>query len=298
VAVGQGAEVAWLDGSGAGPPDLVVGEWARVEGEGRATGIAASRVTIVSVSRTGARFGVTPRRDGKRLSITGTRWPARAGVSFVLRHLDGAQPAPFGTGKVDSRGNLIATVPVPAISGSGEGPLWLFATASERGNVVAQVAVPYSILASTSAPAGLMLVSGSGEQEGAVGSYCREGRCTEAVGVPLPGAPIAAGRGDVLGLRSRYGPDPYVGPSPTRLSARLYRYEESSPGSGVLLDGVFYFSQAGQQAVLALDAPGKPFSVALPANLAAGRYALVITATWPGGSAGETATYGFMIEVR
>src|SRR5205807_10257348 len=112
---------------------------------------------------------------------------------------------------------------------------------------------------SESSPPQLFAISRSGEQNGSLGSYCWRNFCADAIGVPLPAAPLQVKPGELLGLRSQYGPDAASGLTPTSFSAGLYPYDKP-PGQVAELDGTAYFTPKGQPVYSTGPAPGRPFS--------------------------------------
>src|SRR5205823_5809828 len=98
------------------------------------------------------------------------------------------------------------------------GPLWLFAATSYQGALLAQVAVPFDRTPGSpgspgdgSSPPRLFALSKAGEQNAGLGSYCWRNFCADAIGIPLPAGPLQVKPGELLGLRSQYGPDPASG---------------------------------------------------------------------------------------
>jgi hypothetical protein len=287
--------VLFSEGVPATSSSLSTGAWVGVQGAGGDGEATASTVTLLSVSRTGAQFGLTRSTDGKTVRITGRGWPAGKEISFTLKASDDAASKPFATSQADSRGNLNFVANWPQSDRAQNHPLWVFGVVSENGATMTQVVLPYDTV--TGDPPGLVVLSRMGEQQGGVGSYCWEGKCVDKVGVPLSSIPLRVTRSEILGLRSQYGPDPHLGLLPTRFTAQLYLYPSDPASQGVSVNGVYYFAPRTSPSHN-IEVPGRPFSVSLPSNLRAGIYALLIFAEWvgPSGRTGDSI-YGFLISV-
>ncbi len=265
-----------------------------VEGMSSGDEVSVTSMRLMSVSRTGASFGFTVQPDGKSLRISGKGWPAEKGVVFSLRTLATQADKSLVSVTADSRGNLSGFAQLPARTALPEGKLWLFAISSDKNAVLAQVALPFIYPAgNTQEPPTLTILSAVGEQIGGVGSYCTQTMCADKMGVPLPPDALKVSSGEVLGLRSQYGPDPNAGITPTRFVADLYAYPDPVSNQGTLLDGVFYFRPGAPPLYTTGELPGRPFSISLPNSLAPGKYAVVVFVTWPDGD----GSYGFTLEV-
>ena len=290
--MGSTARLQFNEGSSATAMHVAPGAWSSVEGSASGGSVNLSTLRLLSASHTGAKIGWTWQGGGKTLGVVGRGWPPGKEVNLAVRTLGGSSGKPFAVGRADSRGILNFGAPAPHFDPAQAGTQWIFASASDKGVILAQAALPYDLPAG--APPSLILMSGGGEQKGGLGSYCWEKRCADAVGAPLPALPLVAAPGEVMGLRSQFGPDPDIGVTPLRFTARLYTYADGLT-QGVTIGGVVYFAPASQP-LHAVDVPGRPFSITLPANLAAGRYALVISATWANSSGvGEASAYGFTL---
>ncbi len=104
--------------------------------------------------------------------------------------------------------------------------------------------------------------------------------------------------GEVLGLRSQYGPDPNAGLSPSKFTARIYVYPANASGQGTLVEDVFYYVPKVSPIYTTGDLPGRPFSIPVPSLLVKGKYIALVDVTWPDtGTGGGTATYGFTLEI-
>ncbi len=291
--VGANSKLNYSEGSVA--PVQAVRPGASVSVNGIASGgrVAVAEMNILSLSRTGAHFGYAWQPDGKSLRISGTGWPAERTISFTLTRPNIGEPPPLTTARADSRGNLSALVKLP--NGAPTEGQWLFATASDKGALLAQVALP---LATDTRSPQLIAQSAAGEQLAGVGSYCwtttNQRTCVDAIGAPLPGAGLQAQAGETLLLRSQYGPDPNAGLTPDTFSAHLYPY----PDSQITPDGPLYFAPTSQPVYSTGSIPGRPFSVALPTTLSKGRYILLVDVKWPDAPVGSgSATYGFTLSV-
>lgn len=294
-----GAALRYSEGDIAPASAIVPGVGVSIEGIAAGRVITVSEMRLLSVARTGARMGYTHGADRKSVRVSGTGWPGEKRVELTLAALNAGGPPPLKSVRADSRGNLIALVPLPSALPSG--PLWLFASVAEGGRLVAQVAVPFDPPAPApgvvATPPGLFALGASGEQAGGLGSYCWGGICASATGVPLPGEALPVKAGEVVGFRSLYGPGPNMGLSPISFSAQLFRYG-SPRGQVADLDGTLSFTPKGQPVHATGEKPGRPFSVALPRSLPAGRYVLVVQVAWPDprGGRGE-GTYAFNLLV-
>ncbi|MDQ3929675.1 MAG: hypothetical protein M3328_11090, partial [Chloroflexota bacterium] len=236
------SKVQYSEGDTATPAVLRAGIGASVEGMQSGSSVSVLTMKLLSLSKTGAAFGYTLQADGKSVRVSGTGWPGEANINFTIARLNGAGAA-LGSVRSDSRGNITAVLKLPAGAALGEGPLWLSASLSDKGSVLAQVAVPVDLPSAPavgSAPPQLSVTATSGEQLGGMGSYCWQGVCADAIGVPLPTNALVVKPGEVLGLRSQYGPDPQMGLSPVSFSAQIYGYQDSTPGSAV------YFTPSSQ----------------------------------------------------
>ncbi|HYP40874.1 MAG TPA: hypothetical protein VEX13_10985 [Chloroflexia bacterium] len=291
-------EVLYSEGSAA-PADVIrPGMSASVEGTMSGGKVAVTMLKLLSVSRTGAQIGYTWQDGGLGIRVSGTGWPAELPVALTLTRLNTGGPPTLTTIRADSRGNLAAVVQLPADSALPAGPLWLFATSADKDTLLAQVAVPFEPQDSRSAPPQLFALSAAGEQSGGLGSYCWQGVCADRIGIPLPQGVMQVTPGEVLGLRSQYGPDLNAGLTPTSFSAQLYPYPDNSASEGVVQDGVFYFSPKTQPIHATGEVPGRPFSVPLPGALPRGKYALLVSVIWPDLSGGRgDAVYGFTLQV-
>jgi hypothetical protein len=298
LAVRPGTEVLYSEGSNAPAGVIRPGMSASVEGALSGGKVSVIMLKLLSVSRTGAQMGYTWQDGGKGIRVTGTGWPAERPVALTLTRLNTGGPPALATIRADSRGNLTAVVRVPEGSALPAGPLWLFATSADKDTLLAQVAVPFDPQGSRSAPPQLFALSAAGEQSGGLGSYCWQGICADRIGIPLPQGAMQVTPGEVLGLRSQYGPDLNAGLTPTSFSAQLYAYPDNPATEGVVQDGVFYFRPKTQPIHATGEVPGRPFSVPLPGALPRGKYALLVSVIWPDPSGGRgDAVYGFTLQV-
>jgi hypothetical protein len=298
LAVRADAEVLYSEGSAAPADAIRSGMAISVEGTLSGGKVSVTILKLVSVSRTGAQIGYTWQDGGKGISVSGTGWPAERAVALTLMRLNTGGPPALATVRADSRGNLAAVVKVPEGSALPAGPLWLFATSADKDTLLAQVAVPFEPQGSRTAPPQLFALSEAGEQRGGLGSYCWQGVCADRIGIPLPQGAMQVTPGEVLGLRSQYGPDLNAGLTPTSFSAQLYAYPDNPASEGVVQEGVFYFRPKTQPIHATGEVPGRPFSVSLPGALPRGKYALLVSVIWPEPSGGRgDAVYGFTLQV-
>ncbi|HKP51622.1 MAG TPA: hypothetical protein VJ183_03120 [Chloroflexia bacterium] len=287
-------KLIYSEGVAAGVDVLRSGMAVSVEGAESGGDVSVTSLRLMSVSRTGASFGYDVQPDEKSLRISGKGWPAEKGVVFSLRTLATQADKTVVSLAADSRGNVLGSVQLPARSTLPEGALWLFAMSTDKGAVLAQVALLFEYPAgNTQGPPTLTLLGATGEQIGGVGSYCTQTMCVDKIGVPLPPDALKVASGEVLGLRSQYGPDPNAGITPTRFVADLYVYPDIGSNQGTLVDGIFYFRPGGAPLYTTGQLPGRPFSISLPNSLAPGKYAVVVFVGWPDGD----GSYGFTLEV-
>jgi hypothetical protein len=274
------------------------GDYVRVVGTSLPGKINATSLHLLSVSETGASVGYAFEADGSVVRASGTNWPPSSTVVFSIRTLAAIdQQVKLGTTRADSRGNVIASLALPSALPSDQ-PLWLFAQVVEQNSLAVQVAVPYPPLGPVEARGvpQLTLLGNDGEQMGGLGSYCHSGRCGEAIGVPVPAAPMPVAAGEVLGLGSQLGPDPNLGITPQRFTAQLYAYPAEPANEGASMGGTFYFSPKSLPVFSTGEVPGRPFSVSVPAAIPQGKYLLIVSVLWSEGPR-EEATYGFALEV-
>ncbi|MDQ5823702.1 MAG: hypothetical protein M3441_05740 [Chloroflexota bacterium] len=300
VVVGSDAPVSYSEGSEAKIAQVASGEYARVEGRQRDGQFYASKIRIMSLSRTGARLGYELLPNGRGIRVSGTRWPASSSVTLSIRPFSGEGGVQIGTTRSDSRGNVSASFAMPPTTASEES-LWLFAQLVNGNSLVAQVAVLYSPELSAeearNVPA-LILLSHNGEQMGGTGSYCDDEACLETAEVPMPGDNLLTNPTEVLRLRSQVGFDPEMGPTPERFAARLYLYPAAPAREGVTIGGTFYFSPKSLPIFSTGDVPGRPFSIPLPQTTRPGKYLLLVSVVWSEGAGQrEEAVYGFALEV-
>jgi hypothetical protein len=289
----QGARLLFSEATPATLTALRTGVWARLEGTGGGGEADLTSLTLVSVSRTGAYFGITDSPDGKDLHITGAGWPAGKDVAFKLRAFDDLAGRLIATSRADSRGNLNLRLSAPQVEPESRDSLWLFASAEGTGGDLVQMGIPHDEPSRT--PPTLSIVSRSGEQQGGLGSYCWETRCVDFRGIPTSHLPLLVSRAELLGLRSQYGPDPNQGFLPTGFNVDIYPYPQDPESQGDIVNGVFYF-RPETSPLHKLRVPSRPFSVTLPADLRDGSYLLVISARWlaPSGSPGDSL-YAFRV---
>lgn len=296
--VHPGTQVLYSEGSVAHADLIRPGMSASVEGTMSGGRVAVTMLRLLSASRTGAQFGYVWQAGGKDIRVSGAGWPAERSVALTLTRLNTGGPPALATIRADSRGNLAAVVQVPAANALPAGPLWLFATSADKDTLLAQVAVPFEPQGSRTAPPQLYALSAAGEQSGGLGSYCWQAVCADRIGIPLPQGAMQVTPGEILGLRSQYGPDLNAGLTPTSFSAQLYAYPDNPASEGVLQDGVFYFGPKTQPIHATGEVPGRPFSIELPPALPKGKYALIVAVIWPEPSGGRgDAVYGFTLQV-
>ena len=293
LALNANTKITYSEGAPAGIDALRPGMAVSVEGTATGADVAVASLRLMSVSRTGATFGFTLQPDGKSLSISGGGWPAGQAITFTLRTLATDGGGPLASLTADSRGNVLGTIQLPQSGTSSQG-LWIFATASEKNIITAQVAQPFNYTVGKAAePPALFLLGSLSEQAGGLGSYCYQTMCVDKIGIPLPSASLMALPGEVLGLRSQYGPNPNAGITPVRFIAEVHPYPVANASQGTFVDGVFYFRPSQSAVYTTGELPGRPFSIALPGTLPSGRYAVVVYVTWPEGD----GSYGFTLEL-
>ncbi|HUP27010.1 MAG TPA: hypothetical protein VM409_01140, partial [Chloroflexia bacterium] len=201
VALSGATRLLFSEGDVASTGDLRAGVLAEVEGSAVAGIVAAETVRLRSVSRTSAELRAEWSDDGVTLFVTGTRWPGEKQVALSGSSPDGSI-TPLGSGRSDSRGNLLARTPRSSIKSASS---WLTASVSFDNRLIAQAAID---IVDGDVPPSLTLGSNGGEQLGSLGSYCRQGRCRDSLGVPLPAEGGAVVPGASLGLHSQLGNDP------------------------------------------------------------------------------------------
>lgn len=290
--------ISYSEGDEAQQARPASGDYVRVEGTARDGTVNASSLRIMSVSRTGARLGYSLENESRSIRVSGTNWPPSHDVTFSIRPFAGGG-VQVGTARSDSRGNVTASFSLPSAPATGR-PLWLFAQVVEQNGLLAQVALLHWPPEGTEAsgPPVLSLLDMDGEQMGGLGSYCRGGRCVEAVGVPVPGDAMLVRAGQVLGLRSQSLSGTDVGLVPQLFMARLYAYPIEPASEGATLDGTYYFGPKSLPIFSMDEVPGRPFSVSLPGTIPSGKYLLLVNVVWPQETgAREEALYGFALEV-
>lgn len=295
------ANLHYNEGNAARPTVLGPGISVSADGSFSGGSVVVSGMQLLSVSKTGAQFGYVLQADKKSIRVTGTGWPGGGTVLFTVRRADKEGGPQLGSAKADSRGNLTALLKMPAANSLPPAPLWLFAQVSDKSGLVASVAQPFDATGTPPeivGPPRLSVLAASGEQTGGLGDTCWQGRCSTAIGVPVPGDALRVRPGEVLGLRSQIGPDPESGLAPFSFSGQLYAYPGDAVGQGVISNGTFYFKPTGQSVFSTGDVPGRPFSVSLPPSLASGKYILLLVVEWPGASGSkERSSYGFSLLV-
>lgn len=295
-----GSAITYSEGDNAPPGALRPGMAVAVGGAASGDAVTVSQMRLMSVSRTGAQISYIVQPDRKSMRVSGTGWPAERSIALTLAVLNAGGPPPLKTARSDSRGNLSASVAIPEANALPSGPLWLFAIASDNNALLAQAAVPFDLPDSgpdpASMPPQLFVLGQTGEQAGGLGSYCWRKVCASTNGVPVPGQALQVKASEVLGFRSQIGADPQSGLSPDKFSAQLYTYD-SPPGQTAQRDGILYFTPKAQPVHTTGDLPGRPFSVALPQVLPAGRYVLQVDVGWPDPAGGTSnAQYGFVLQ--
>lgn len=286
--VPPGATLLTSEATPASVHAIDAGYFASVEAAS-AQGVATvSSMKLMSLSRTPARVGFEWQGDGS-IFVAGTGWPGEKAVAFFTGTVEG-KPVQFAALKADSRGNIGDTIkPPPGLTNQQGG--WVFATSSDVAGSV-QVAIPVAALgrSSTNAAAQLYIIAHEGAEVGGLGSYCAQGKCFPLPGLVLPVDALAVRAGDTLGLRAQMGTNPLFAPSATSLSAQLYLLP-----AGVQPDE--YYVAKGSPVFSTGELPGRPFSLTLPAKLAAGRYAMIVTVQWPDDGGKNSGTYGFTVQV-
>jgi hypothetical protein len=297
VQLGPVASIRYAEGDPAPPAAIRAGAAVNISGNATGSTVTASEVWLLSTSRTGARLAYTILPGGKTFRVTGTAWPPSAQVSFDVAGLFSEGGPPLGRATTDSRGNLSAVLPLPSANSFPAQRAWLFASATRSDNLLAMVALPFDA-PSTSAqttPPRLFAVSQAGEQQGALGSYCWQGICADAIGLPVPAVPLSVRPGETLTFHSQYSPNPNAGLTPLSFTATVYNYD-SPPNQTTRLDGTTYFTPKAQPVYTSTNPGGKPFTLTLPANLPPGKYALQLQITWPNPAGGKgDGTYGFAV---
>ncbi|MEA2575492.1 MAG: hypothetical protein QOH93_2790 [Chloroflexia bacterium] len=298
VSLSPGSLTSYSEGYQATGLHLSAGDFVRVEGTALGHRINASALRVMSLSRSGAQIGYEV--QGSTIHLVGTNWPPSQTLVLSVRTFSGENRVQLGTGQVDSRGNVHASFAMPSLQ-TGEQPLWLFAQVVEKDSLLAQVAVLYpldELAGGTAGVPGLIVAGSSDEQLGGLGNYCHGGKCAEALGVPVPGAPIPVGEGEVLALRSQLMSNPDLGPAPERFAAQLYAQPAEASIEGAVIGGTYYFSPQSLPIFSTGDAPGMPFSVPLPVTVPAGKYILLVNVVWPAREGErEEGTYGFVLDV-
>ncbi|HEX8221112.1 MAG TPA: hypothetical protein VF914_18110 [Chloroflexia bacterium] len=294
----RGGIIQYSEGTEAPEARPASGDYVRVVGTILPGKLNATSIHLMSVSRAGARLGYDLEADGRAMRASGTNWPPSSTVVFsVSAFAATGNRVQLGTAHADSRGNVVASLELPSAL-PVDRPLWLFAQVVEQNSLAAQVAVPYPPLGAVEARGvpQLTLLGNDGEQMGGLGSYCHSGRCVEAIGAPVPAAPMPVAAGEVLGLGSQLGPDPSLGISPQRFTAQLYSYPAELANEGASIGGTFYFSPKSLPVFYTDKVPGRPFSVSVPAAIPPGKYLLLVSVLWSEGPR-EEAIYGFALEV-
>ncbi len=285
----QNASITTSEGSAADAAMLDVGLSVIVEGEITQGVVNVGSIKLLSLSHSGARLDYEWNQNGA-LFVAGTGWPGEHSVTFSIGPSNAPHP-PFATLVADSRGNLTSSIALPKAP-VGQSMLWLFASSSDKNGLLAQVALPIVALGSTNSlsAAQLYITAKQGAEEGSVGSYCVQGKCFASNGVALLVDTLTVKPGDMLGLRAQSGTNPVLAPTATLLSTQLYLYPNSSAGSA-------YFVPGGSPIFETGDLPGHPFSITLPASLAPGRYALIVSVSWPDAGGKNNGVYGFAVQV-
>jgi hypothetical protein len=259
----------------------------------RSGAISADSIKLLSESATGAHVSYTWSADGNSIFVSGTGWPGEQDVTFATGPAGGPLST-FGKLQADSSGNLSDSIQGPSRT-AGQPLLWLFA--SSAGASGPQVAIPLASLGSADAPSAtqLYITLRNDSQSGEIGSYCTSGKCFSSPNIPLPGDMLAAAPGDLLALQQQNGTGAIINESPTRLSIQLFADPNTQ---GDIPDISLSFVPKGAPVYASGDLPGRPFSVSLPQSLASGRYALILSISWPnsGGGANQ-GVYGFLLQV-
>jgi hypothetical protein len=301
VELSAGSALHYSEGDTAPASALQPGIAVVVSGQAVGGSVRAIEVRLYSLSKTGARVGYSWQPPSNTFRVSGTGWPAEKEVKFSLAPLNSEGPPAFHTARTDSRGNLSTSFPVPDANSVPAGRTWIFAVCTEGNRLLALVAVPFELPPpgpDSSEPPQLFASTAAGEQRGARGSYCWRTRCVDYRGVPLPGDALAAGPGEVVALRSQFGPDPRAGLTPDNFSAQVFTYA-TPPGQVTEIDGIPFFTPRAEPVHSATGDTGRPFSVTLPQSLPAGKYVLIVQVTWPDPAGGHgDAVYGFVLEVR
>ncbi len=289
------AAITGSEGTAISPSALTAGVAGIVEGTVGAGSVSADSVKLLSESATGARVSYAWSGDGKSLLVSGTGWPGERDVTFTTGPAGGPQ-SQFAKSHADSSGNLSDRIQAPPAN-PGQGSVWLFASSAGASGSSAQVALPLASLGSFDAPPAtqLYITSQKGSQSGEIGSYCSYGRCFALPNLTLPGEVLDVLPGDLLALRQQNGTGALINETPTRLSTQIYAFP-SRPGEEP--DASLSFAPTGTPVYASGDLPGRPFSVSLPQSLASGRYALIVSISWPdSGGGANRGVYGFLVQV-
>ena len=278
--------VRFAEGGPAGLEHLEPGAYVAVTG-GEEDGLfQTSRLDLHSVSGGGAVVGYSWLNEST-LRVSGRGWPAGQEVAFGLGTSSGGNSR-FAAIAADSRGNLTGRITLPQVIEADQVRFWLSAvTASPRGT--AKVSMPLSSLGVSGDPSPPLLLAytGSGGQASARPTECPTSGCVPGHALPLPLQSLATSRGEVVGLRPRWGPDQLIGPAPSRFAADLYPLA-GSPGTE--------FTPGGAPAHSTGELPGLPLSLTIPQGMPPGTYVLTVRATWPG--ARGALVHAFLLEVR
>jgi hypothetical protein len=295
VSLPAGAAITGSEGTSISPAALTAGAAGVVDGTVESGTVSAGSIKLLSESATGARVSYSWSADGKSIFVSGTGWPGETDVTFSMGLPGGAQ-SQFAKMHADSSGNLSDSIQGPP-QNPGQPSQWLFASSAGASGPAAQVAIPLATLGSVAAPPAtqLYITSQKGSQAGQVGSYCARGKCFSAPTVPLPGEALSVKPGDLLALRQQNGTAAIINETPTRISTQLHSFP-ATPGEAP--DASLSFVPAGTPIYSSGDLPGRPFSVSLPQSLAAGRYALIVSISWPdNGGGANRGLYGFLLQV-